>query len=329
MLVPTFTISGEPTTTLADTPRNATGTIPRVANSSDTTDTTGERGRNTANGTPADEVAAGDAPTGGTPAGEAAAFVRAWARLAPTAHVSEIQLHQADEPIGLWELTEGEFRSEQPPPFWAFAWAGGQALARYLLDHPETVAGRRVLDLATGSGLVAIAAARCGAAGVRAVDIDPVAVAAVGLNATANGVSVDAECADLLDGEPNSAGAGRTAGLGRAAGAGRTAGLGGAVGLGGAGEVGRAEVVLAGDAFYSQAMADRMLRFLLRAARGGARVLVGDPDRAFLPRGRFRELASYDVPVPPALESVRIKLTRVWELNPPANGGTGTGTGTG
>nr|MDT0656831.1 50S ribosomal protein L11 methyltransferase [Micromonospora sp. DSM 115978] len=232
-----------------------------------------------------------------SPAESASAFVQAYARLAPVAHVPELRLHQADEPIGLWELTEGEFRSEQPPPFWAFAWAGGQALARYLLDHPETVAGRRVLDLATGSGLVALAAARAGAAQVRAVDIDPIAVAAVGLNAQANGLTVRAEHADLL--EP-----------------------------GGTDPVpGGVDVVLAGDVFYSQAMADRMLRFLLRAARDGALVLVGDPDRAFLPRSRFDPLASYEVPVPPALESVRSKHTTVWQLRPPRTAGNGTAGG--
>jgi predicted nicotinamide N-methyase len=210
------------------------------------------------------------------------AFIRAYARLAPVAHVPEIQLHQADEPIGLWELTEGEFRSEQPPPFWAFAWAGGQGLARYLLDHPDVVAGRRVLDLASGSGLVAIAAARAGAARVEAVDVDPIAVAAVGLNGRANAVTVTGVLADILDGD-----------------------------------AGDAQVVLAGDVFYSEAMANRVLRFLLRVAKNGARVLVGDPDRAFLPRARFRMLATYDVPVPPALESVRVKRTTVWELNRP------------
>ncbi|GAB2957009.1 methyltransferase [Micromonospora polyrhachis] len=210
------------------------------------------------------------------------AFVRTYARLAPVAHVPEIQLHQAEEPIGLWELTEGEFRSEQPPPFWAFAWAGGQGLARYVLDHPETVAGRRVLDVASGSGLVAIAAARAGAAEVRAVDVDPVAVAAIGINAEANGVAVTSLAADVLDGDADDA-----------------------------------QVVLVGDAFYSEAMANRMLRFLLRATRGAARVLVGDPDRAFLPRTRFRKLAEYDVPVPMALESVRVKPTTIWELTAP------------
>jgi predicted nicotinamide N-methyase len=208
-----------------------------------------------------------------------AAFVRLHARLTAVAFVPEIRLHQADEPIGLWELTEGEFHSEQPPPFWAFAWAGGQALARYVLDHPEVVAGRRVLDLAAGSGLVAIAAVRAGAAHVRAVEVDPRAVTAIELNARANDLAVDAELADILDDD-----------------------------------AGDAEVVLVGDAFYSRAMADRMLRFVRRAARDGTQVLVGDPDRAFLPRTVFRKLATYDVPVPPALESVRVKPTTVWAL---------------
>jgi predicted nicotinamide N-methyase len=219
-----------------------------------------------------------------------AAFVRLHARLAPVAFVPEVQLHQADEPIGLWELTEGEFRSAQPPPFWAFAWAGGQGLARYLLDHPEVVAGQRVLDLASGSGLVAIAAARIGATAVRAVEVDPRAVAAIELNAAANEVKVEATFGDILDGD-----------------------------------AGDAQVLLAGDVFYSEAMANRMLRFLLRAARGCARVLVGDPGRAFLPRDRFSQLTSYDVPVPPALESVRVKHTTVWELNQPAGSGRAAG----
>jgi predicted nicotinamide N-methyase len=209
----------------------------------------------------------------------ASAFVRLHARLAPVPFVPEVRLHQADEPIGLWELTEGEFRSEQPPPFWAFAWAGGQGLARYVLDHRPSVAGQRVLDLASGSGLVAIAAALAGAASVRSVEVDPLAVAAVSLNAASNGVSVQAVLADVLDGS-----------------------------------TGDASVVLAGDVFYTKAMADRVMRFLRRARRGGARVLVGDPGRAFLPRASFRPLAEYDVPVPEALESTRVKHTTVWEL---------------
>ncbi|MEU8080505.1 50S ribosomal protein L11 methyltransferase [Catellatospora citrea] len=213
----------------------------------------------------------------------AADFVRSYAALAPVPFLPEIKLHQADEPIGLWELTEGEYRSEQPPPFWAFAWAGGQALARYVFDHPETTAGKRVLDLAAGSGLVAVTAALTGAATVRAVDIDPLSAAAIELNAAANGVSVSVDQADILGGDAADA-----------------------------------EVVLAGDVFYSQAMADRMTGFLRRAVKNGARVLVGDPDRAFLPKPLFREVAAYDVPTPYALESVTVKHTRVWELRGPA-----------
>ncbi|HEY2671833.1 MAG TPA: 50S ribosomal protein L11 methyltransferase [Rugosimonospora sp.] len=206
-------------------------------------------------------------------------FVTSNTELAAVTFVPEIQLRQAGEPIGLWELSEGEYHSEQPPPFWAFAWAGGQALARYLLDHPDSVAGRQVLDVATGSGLVAIAAARAGAAHVRAVDIDPVAVTAVGCNAEANGVAVDGVVADVLDGD--------------------------AAGF---------DVVLAGDAFYSKAMSDRMTDFLRRAARRGARVLAGDPERKFLRRDFFRLAATYEVPVPRVLEGVRVRRTSVWEL---------------
>ena len=206
-------------------------------------------------------------------------FARANTTVAPVPFVPELRLHQAEEPMGLWELTEGEYRSEQPPPFWAFAWAGGQGLARFVLDRPDVVRGRRVLDLASGSGLVAIAAARSGAASVLAVDVDPVAVAVVALNAEANAVDVATRQADLLDGD-----------------------------------AGTAEVVLAGDAFYSQAMTERVTNFLRRAGRAGARVLVGDPDRPILRREWFRELASYDVPVPEVLEGVRVRRTTVWEL---------------
>jgi predicted nicotinamide N-methyase len=211
------------------------------------------------------------------------AFASSHTTVGPVPFVPELVLHQAAEPMGLWELTEGEYRSEQPPPFWAFAWAGGQGLARFVLDHPDVVAGRRVLDLASGSGLVGIAAARCGAASVRAVDVDPVAVAVIGLNAAANGVVVDAERADLLDGD-----------------------------------AGTAEVVLVGDAFYSKAMTERVTNFLRRAGRSGARVLIGDPDRPFLRREWFTELAVYDVPVPPVLEGVPSRRTTVWELTKPA-----------
>ena len=212
-----------------------------------------------------------------------ATFVRDHVHLAPVALVPEISLYQADDPIGLWELNEGEYRSEQPPPFWAFAWAGGQALARYVLDHPSVVHGKRVLDLAAGSGLVAMAAALAGAATVRAVEVDPLAVAAIELNARVNEVSVTAELADILDGP-----------------------------------VGDAEVILAGDVFYSRAMAERVLGFLRRAAKSGVVVLVGDPQRAFLPSALFTALATMQVPVTQALESADIKATTIWQLPNPA-----------
>jgi predicted nicotinamide N-methyase len=216
--------------------------------------------------------------------GDPAMTVRTHTRLAPVRFVPEIQLYQADHSVGLWDVAgTGGYRSDVPAPFWAFAWAGGQALARYVLDHPQRVAGRQVLDLASGSGLVAVAAARAGAAEVRAVDVDPVAVAAIGMNAAANRVRVVAECADILE-----------------------------EGAGGA------DVVLAGDAFYSGRLTERVVAFLRRAGRDGARVFAGDPDREFIPRHLFRELATYEVPVTEALEEMTVKHTTLWEL--PANG---------
>jgi predicted nicotinamide N-methyase len=212
-------------------------------------------------------------------AADPSTLVTTYAPLDEVAFVPGVRLHQAAEPMGLWELTEGEYRSEQPPPFWAFAWPGGQGLARYVREHADLVAGRRVLDLACGSGLVGIVAARAGAAAVRAVDTSPEAGAAATLNAQANGVTLTVAVADLLDGD-----------------------------------AGDAEVVLVGDAFYSQAMAGRVLRFLRRARRGGARVIVGDPDRAFLPRRHFDALAAYDVPTRTALEGVTVRHTTIWEL---------------
>jgi predicted nicotinamide N-methyase len=203
-------------------------------------------------------------------------FVRAHTRLSPVPFVPEVLLHQADEPIALWERTE-DGGAEQPPPFWAFAWAGGQALARYVLDSPGLVTGRSVLDLATGSGLVAIAAVRAGAGPVTANDIDPLSLAAVRANAGANDAAVRAVEGDLLDTDD-------------------------AYG-----------VVLAGDVFYSREMAGRVLPFLRRAAARGALVLVGDPGRAYLPGG-LTERAVYDVPVSEALESVSIRRTTVWQV---------------
>ncbi|MEU7908386.1 50S ribosomal protein L11 methyltransferase [Actinoplanes sp. NPDC049118] len=205
-------------------------------------------------------------------------FVRANTRLAPVPFLPELVLHQAEEPIELWERTEAA-GAERPPPFWAFAWAGGQALARHVLDDPDLVAGRAVLDLATGSGLVAVAAARAGARPVTANDIDPLSLAAAEANARANGVEVRTVEGDLLD-------------TGYA----------------------EADVILAGDVFYSREMAGRVLPFLRRAAGRGALVLVGDPGRAYLPIDGMILRSAYDVPVVEALESVPVRRTSVWQV---------------
>ena len=205
-------------------------------------------------------------------------FIRTHTVPAPVPFVPEVTLWQADEPIALWEKTEAQ-GVVQPPPFWAFAWAGGQALARHVLDHPDLVSGRSVLDLATGSGLVAVAAALAGARPVTANDIDPLSLAAAAVNAEGNGVAVETVEADLLDGGPD-----------------------------------EYRVILAGDVFYSREMAGRVLPFLRRAAGAGCLVLVGDPGRAYLPADGMVERATYDVPVVEALESVPMRRTAVWQV---------------
>ena len=205
-------------------------------------------------------------------------MVRANTRLRSVALVPEIRLYQASEPIGVWQRTErAAGRTGLDPPFWAFAWAGGQALARYLLDHPEAVKDRRVIDVASGSGLVAIAAARAGAAAVTGYDIDPLAIAAITLNAAANGATVVAVQADVLD----------------------------------AGDLGP-DVLLVADAFYERELARRVTGFLARGQARGADVLVGDFGRAYLPRDRLAPLAAYDVPGLSALEDSDVKRTTVW-----------------
>jgi predicted nicotinamide N-methyase len=192
--------------------------------------------------------------------------------------VPEIRLHQASEPISVWQRTErATGRTGLDPPFWAFAWAGGQALARYLLDHPETVKDRQVIDIASGSGLVAIAAARAGAAAVTGYDIDPLAIAAITLNAAANGAAVLAVQADILDADGPGA-----------------------------------DVILVADAFYERELARRVARFAERGQARGADVLVGDFGRAYLPRDRLAPLAAYDVPGLSALEDSDVKRTTVW-----------------
>jgi predicted nicotinamide N-methyase len=213
----------------------------------------------------------------------------------------------------LWERIERDTGQDQlPPPFWAFPWAGGQALARYLLDQPDCVRGRTVLDLASGSGLVAIAAAVAGAASVTPSDTDPLAVAAITLNAGVNRVRLAPTVGDLLgthgrgQPEPGQDGPGQKGpgqkGPGQK-GPGQKAGV-----------PVRAEVVLAGDAFYDRDMAGLMLPFLERASQAGALVLVGDPGRAYLPRERFAQVTTYDVPVERVIEDADVKPTTVWRL---------------
>jgi predicted nicotinamide N-methyase len=197
-------------------------------------------------------------------------------RLAGVPLLPEITLYQADEHARLFD---GGYSSERPPPFWAFAWPGGVALARHLLDRPEAVRGRRVVDLGSGSGVVAIAAFLAQAQGVRAVDADPAAITAIERNAAANGAQVEAV---LGEADPM--------------------------------RIADAEVVLVGDAFYTASVAAAMTKLLSAAARRGVEVLVGDPGRGFLPRRLLAEVARYDVPVRPALEDTSVKPTTIWRF---------------
>jgi predicted nicotinamide N-methyase len=203
--------------------------------------------------------------------------VAASTSLRPTPLVSEIALYCAENAYDVWTYT-GDGDGSAPMPFWSFPWAGGQALARYVLDHPELVRGRRVLDLAAGSGLVAIAAARAGAGAVIANDVDAYAAAAQELHAKANGVRLTVVNADLLDGDTD------------------------------------ADVVLAGDICYERDLTQRMLGFLLRARSRGADVLVGDPGRTYLPREHLDEVAAYEVPTTLELEDAVTKRTTVWRV---------------
>lgn len=208
-------------------------------------------------------------------------FIRANTRLLTPPLVPEIRLHLAEESLPIWRKTEEELgEMNVAPPYWAFAWAGGQALARHLLDHPALVAGRDVLDLGTGSGLTAIAASLAGAHSVLAADIDLVALIATRLNAAANDCRVETTAEDLLAMPP-------------------------AIGYG---------AILVGDLFYERELAERVLAFIDAASAAGAIVLIGDPQRSYFPRGRFRQLAEHCVPVTRELEDAEIKRTAVWRL---------------
>jgi predicted nicotinamide N-methyase len=207
------------------------------------------------------------------------AFVRAETRLIAPPLTPEIALHLAEESIPLWRRTEEELaEAGLPPPFWAFAWAGGQALARYVLDRPEIVRGRTALDLGAGSGLVAIAAAKAGAAAARAADVDPFACAAIFLNAAANGVEIAVASEDLIGAEAPE------------------------------------DVILVGDLAYERDLAARVFPWLARLAERGRTVLVGDPGRSYLPRADLEALATYTVPVTRELEDDAVKRSTVWRL---------------
>lgn len=220
----------------------------------------------------------GERDGGGAAVDRWLAFIRDNTRLLVPPLVPEIRLHLAEESLPIWQKTEDELgEMNVPPPYWAFAWAGGQALARHLIDNPALVAGKRVLDLGAGSGLTAIAAMLAGAASVLAADIDRVSLLAAELNASANAVTIETTAEDLLATPP-----------------------------------GRFDVVLVGDLFYEKALADRVGRFIDAAAAQGADVLIGDPQRSYFPRGRFSKVAEFRVPVTRELEDSEIKQTAVW-----------------
>ena len=236
-------------------------------------------------------------------------LVRSATRWAAVPFVPEVTLLTAAEPFGLWDRT-----ALDAPPFWAFPWAGGQGLARYVLDHPETVAGRAVLDVASGSGLVAIAAAKAGARSVLAGDIDDNALAAVALNATANAATAVTPCrVDLAAAlpptpVPGTPASGIPALDTSVPGTPASGTFAGAVGHGGP------DVVLAADVFYQRDLAAMALRFLRAARQRGADVLAADPGRAFVPRESLTALATYQVPVLTVLEDTPVKEVTIYRL---------------
>ena len=213
-------------------------------------------------------------------AADAAAFIRANTRLEAPPLVPEIRLHLASELVPLWQASESELeRQGVPPPYWAFAWAGGQALARYLLDNPLLVRGRAALDFGAGSGLQGLAAARAGAARVLALDIDPYACAAIGLNAAANELTIQVSAQDLID-DPCAA----------------------------------FEVILAGDVCYERPMAGRVERWLKALAAAGKTVLLGDPGRTYLPQDGLERVTGYAVKTTREIEDSDLRNAVVWRV---------------
>ena len=209
------------------------------------------------------------------------AFVLRHTRLRPVPGLEELRLHLADEALVIWHAAQVETGDpDAPMTYWAFAWGGGLAIGRYLRDHPEAVAGKRVFDLASGSGLCAIAAMRAGAESATAADIDPLSASAIGLNARANKCRVGVLRRDVLDDE----------------------------------DPPDADVVLAGDCWYEQQLAERVLPWLLRVRARGIDVIVGDPGRRYLPADQLTELAAYDVRTTTELEDLERKQGRVYRL---------------
>jgi predicted nicotinamide N-methyase len=207
---------------------------------------------------------------------EPRAFIREHLRVQTLALVPEFELYLADALVPLWEATEWRAAAPQAPPFWAYAWPGSQALARYLVDTPSLVQHNNVLDFGAGSGLASIAAARCGAAHVLAVDVDPLASVAQHMNAELNGVHFESRRADACDLDVD------------------------------------VDVVLAGDVCYEREPAERALAWLRALARRGTLVLLADPGRHYAPQDGLELLATYDVPTLLDLESVAHKRTRLW-----------------
>jgi predicted nicotinamide N-methyase len=215
------------------------------------------------------------------PIADPTAFILAQTAIAAPPLVPEIKLHLATEITPIWEATEATLTAMNlPPPYWAFAWAGGQALTRFLIDHPDWVKGKRVLDFAAGSGLSAIGAAKAGAAQIQAAEIDDFAIAAIALNARVNNVAIDLMREDLVGVEP------------------------------------RWDVVLAGDVCYERPMAERVIAWFRALAGRGVAILMGDPGRAYLPPSGLLELARYWVPTSLELEDRTERETIVWRLMP-------------
>lgn len=208
----------------------------------------------------------------------AGALIRQYTRIQRPPLAPELQLHLADRLVPLWQATEWRAAGPQAPPFWAFAWPGSQALARYILDTPAAVRGRRVLDFGSGSGLAAIAAARAGASDVLACDIDPLAAAAQKINAELNSVHFSTLTADLVGSEVE------------------------------------ADLILVGDVCYEREASERIIPWLREQAAGGAEVLVADPGRSYAPSDHLELVETYDVPTLRELESVDAKRTRLWRL---------------